>query len=623
LRTANFNDGQAQGFAHDSGTWSVTGGRYQVAPANAGGDAVSVFYVDSFIPNYYELTATMNAVKPTGGFNANAYLILDYQSPSDFKFAGINVSTNKLEIGHRNQQGWIIDKQGVFPGSVKADTDYSLFLALNGSNATLIVNNQVTLTYQFAPRIDAYGIKHGLNDGMVGLGANNAKAQIDNVTVQRVAPATTLSTTVDFSSGTTSLLQSPLSGAWLVSGGRNTGTASTSAPAITLLAPRISTSALIDLSATFRVGGEGGFIFDRYSDNDFKFVTIASGNITLGHRTANGWVIDATYSSANLKTGVDYTVGLTLSGSTVGVTLNGQNAMSRAFSAPVTDGGFGLLSRSGTTSFDKVTFKSNDPALLNRSYALTAESAPSGSAEPIGQLAESQVAAVASEAIREWNEVNGGARAELLNSIQFHLVDDLPGNALAWSVGDGNILIDMNAAGYGWFVDNTPLESSEYRFSNGVWLAGADSAAYGRMDLLTTFMHEIGHVLGYEHGADALMSATLAAGTRALEGGSQARPYEPANEIITFEAVERDNPPGVRPFIDWDMEIPSLSTPLGWSNGWVKRGSGANFLEFVYSGLDNQDGEVNNFGQKKKRLDEVDQEVVFEAQGQIDWRIEI
>jgi hypothetical protein len=236
---------------------------------------------------------------------------------------------------------------------------------------------------------------------MVGLGANNAKAQVDNVTVQRVAPVTTLSKTVDFNSGTTSLFQSPLSGTWVVSGGRDAGTANTSVPAVTLLAPSISTSALIDLSATFKISGEGGFIFDRYSDSDFKFVTVVAGKLTVGHRTATGWVIDASYSNASLKTGVDYTVGLTLSGLTVGVTLNGQNVLSWAFRAPVTDGGFGLISRTGTTSFDKVSFKSNDPALLNQSFALTAESAPQEAVEQRNELTENQLAMVTGEAIRE------------------------------------------------------------------------------------------------------------------------------------------------------------------------------------------------------------------------------
>jgi hypothetical protein len=118
------------------------------------------------------------------------------------------------------------------------------------------------------------------------------------------------------------------------------------------------------------------------------------------------------------------------------------------------------------------------------------------------------------------------------------------------------------------------------------------------------------------------MGATLAAGVRALEGGSQASLYEPAKEISEVAALERaDNIAVSRSMIDCDMENPGLSTPLGWSNGFAKRSGGANFPEFVYAGFE-EEAAVGH-GQKKKRLDEVDREVVFEAQGQVDWRIEI
>jgi hypothetical protein len=52
------------------------------------------------------------------------------------------------------------------------------------------------------------------------------------------------------------------------------------------------------------------------------------------------------------------------------------------------------------------------------------------------------------------------------------------------------IFIDADAAGYGWFVDETPEDDVEF--------ATADSEADGKMDLLTAVMHELGHVLGFE-----------------------------------------------------------------------------------------------------------------------------
>lgn len=78
------------------------------------------------------------------------------------------------------------------------------------------------------------------------------------------------------------------------------------------------------------------------------------------------------YSKASLVAGVDYTLGLTLKGTTVSVTLNAQLILSRGYNALVTDGDFGLLGRAGQTSFDSATVKSDDAAFLDPSQALTA-----------------------------------------------------------------------------------------------------------------------------------------------------------------------------------------------------------------------------------------------------------
>jgi len=582
LRSADFNDGTAQAFFADSGTWSVSGGRYQVAPSVAGGDAVSVFYVDSFVPTYFEMLATINAVKPTGGQNANSYLVFDYQSPTDFKFAGINVSTNKLEIGHRNAQGWIVDTQGSFPGSLKSATDYNLFLSLNGSAVTLTVNNQVSLAFTFAPRVDAYGISHGLNDGMVGLCAKNAAAQIDNVTVQRVAPVTTFSQTVDFGSGSTSLFQTPQSGVWTLGGGRYAGAADATTPAIDLTNINVTSFSLIDLSATLKTSGAGGFVYDAYSATDFKFVTISAGQVVLGHRTDKGWFTDATYSNATLAPGgVDYTLGITLKGTTVSVTLNNQVVLSRVYNALVTDGDFGLSSRSGTTSFDSVTVKSDAPNLLNQSFALTAASAPSGTPDQSNSLTEGQVAAVAKVAMQEWAGVAAtGHDSSALNQLNFVLVNDLPGNAVAWSVGDGTVLIDMNAAGYGWFVDPTPSDSSEYHSSNGTLVANRGSDAAGRMDLLTTVAHEIGHVLGFAHDDDSagnVMAATLAAGQRHLDAQT------PSAGVGTGRSIKTEpRHDDARAMVDWDAR--DIGAFLGGE--FAKTGLKPLFPVFEYRGGD-------------------------------------
>jgi Ca2+-binding RTX toxin-like protein len=374
LRSASFNSGSTDMFAVDSGLWTVASGRYQVAPESLGGDALAVFNVDKYIPSYFEMLATIRAVKPVAGYDANAYLVFDYQSATDFKFAGINVSTSKLEIGYRDETGWHVVMQTPYTGALKADTDYSVLLALNGSTATLVVNNKITMTYSFTPRVDGDGFEHFLNEGMVGIGANNAKGQIDNVIVQRIAPETTLERTVAFTTDPVDrdifnqLFQTPDGGNWQVKDGRYVGENS-----VDLVNLSIAPAYVVELSASLKTGGQGGFVFDYYGPQDYKFVTVSveTGQVLIGHSTAKtGLVVNATWNSAGLSATTDYGLGVTLMGSTVSVTLNNQGVLSYAFNALVTDGQFGLFANGGEASFDNFKVRTDDPAFIGSTPVL-------------------------------------------------------------------------------------------------------------------------------------------------------------------------------------------------------------------------------------------------------------
>ena len=111
LRSADFNDGAMQAFVRDTGAFAVSGGVLEVAAESQGQDAAAVWYTDAYLPIFYEIHARVLMEKATGGWKANAYVIFDYFSPTDFKFAGIDDSTNKLVMGYRDATGWHVVRQ--------------------------------------------------------------------------------------------------------------------------------------------------------------------------------------------------------------------------------------------------------------------------------------------------------------------------------------------------------------------------------------------------------------------------------------------------------------------------------------------------------------------------------
>ena len=191
LRAADFNNGQMQALAPDSGTWEVAGGTLQVAATSARSDAVAVYQVGDALPSYYEVQANIKVIKPTGTWDANSYIVFDYQSATNFKFAGLDVKTNKLVMGQRTAAGWQVLSQAILPGSVKSDTWYGVQLFVNGLTATLAVNNATYLSYSFTPTVVS-GYSYGLNWGLVGFGSNKSRGAMDNIAVQVVPPAATV-----------------------------------------------------------------------------------------------------------------------------------------------------------------------------------------------------------------------------------------------------------------------------------------------------------------------------------------------------------------------------------------------------------------------------------------------
>ena len=141
-------------------------------------------------------------------------VIFDYQSPTDFKFAGAYVGSNRWLIGHRTSSLWLEDTnltETILPG-----VDYDLRVVIEGTDqVTLSVDGVPKLSYQFATDV---------TDGAVGVGTRDAMSRFDNVSVKPFVPApppppATLPMTEDFTDGVADHFR-PQFGGWDVSDGQ-------------------------------------------------------------------------------------------------------------------------------------------------------------------------------------------------------------------------------------------------------------------------------------------------------------------------------------------------------------------------------------------------------------------
>jgi hypothetical protein len=135
------------------------------------------------------------------------------------------------------------------------------------------------------------------------------------------------------------------------------------------------------------------------------------------------------------------------------------------------------------------------------------------------RLALDRLDSIRAAALSYWESTGLGAeRMNLLGGARLRIAD-LPGELLG-AVVDNAIVLDEKAAGFGWFVDPTPLTDEEFEWNHeSNYGVGRSGEAGDRFDLLTVLKHEYGHLLGLDDRNSPddpydLMASELAAGIR-------------------------------------------------------------------------------------------------------------
>lgn len=180
-----------------------------------------------------------------------------------------------------------------------------------------------------------------------------------------------------------------------------------------------------------------------------------------------------------------------------------------------------LVSNYGKSKLNNpnVTFSSNYPNAWAPQNLIAESALPVQPQQEITPLTIEEVNSTAHEAIQIYSETAALNEQHILKNAMFE-VADLPGTTLATTT-PGLIVIDVSAAGYGWFIDKSPWDHSEFKTINSYeFEAIANSNASQHIDLLTVILHEFGHLLGHQHETSELMHATLSPGIRRLPDGN-------------------------------------------------------------------------------------------------------
>ena len=147
----------------------------------------------SRMTRWVTFSAVVN-VASTGTFE-NGYIAFDYVDADNFKFAGLAVDSDEIDIGQVSGGAWTVNASTGL--TTETDVDYLLRLWVKDEEVDIFVDDVKRLSHNYGESID---------DGTVGLMVHQSNARFDNFQVKQLEidplpPSATVRTLFSTSTG--------------------------------------------------------------------------------------------------------------------------------------------------------------------------------------------------------------------------------------------------------------------------------------------------------------------------------------------------------------------------------------------------------------------------------------
>ncbi|MAT14071.1 MAG: hypothetical protein CMJ46_02230 [Planctomyces sp.] len=347
----------------------------QLTSNNYPGLTTAVVGTASTLPEQVHIRVDMEAIYASGIW-ADGFIIFDYQSDNDFKYAGAFVGQNQWVIGHYQgyfdnrlaQVDWDDTGRTINPGR-----SYRLDVSIDGDQVGLTVDGEFITSATFA---------NPVTDGRAGLAVYNAITNFDNFQLSEPA---TLPYSEDFQDGTSGQLVETNPALWTVSPHSGeyhylTDSTSTNGMAASLLpTTEPLPSFYVVHSKMTAVSGpdrwqDGFLIFDYKNDKDFKYAAMFAGQNQwvighyqghFGNRLAQ---VDWDDTGRDIYTDTFYFVRVEISNNTATLYVNDGEVASATFAGPLNGGQAGVGAYNAVTQFDDIYIGSDFEDYLQAPY---------------------------------------------------------------------------------------------------------------------------------------------------------------------------------------------------------------------------------------------------------------